>query len=138
MRNAEKIEVRPSLCKCSWSDNFVSKVISGFRQKWRKTFQIDLKCWTFQKDLQSDILNICQMWFLNFIAAQLQILPVSSESYNDTEHSVQVFMKRCHCIKGDVWFQTEVEEDILNRFKMLDISKRFKIWYFKYILNVVL
>ena len=55
MRNAEKIEVRPSLCKCSWSDDFVSKVISGFRQAWRKTFQIDLKCLTFQKDLTSDI-----------------------------------------------------------------------------------
>ena len=50
IRNAEKIEVRPSLCKCLWSDNFVSKVISGFRQAWRKTFQIDLKCLTFQKD----------------------------------------------------------------------------------------
>ena len=69
-------------------------MISGFRQKWRKTFQIDLK------------------EFLNFIAAQLQILPVSSESYNDTERSVHVFMKRCHCIKGDHWFQTEVEEGI--------------------------
>ena len=33
-------------------------------------------------------------------------------------------------------FQTEVEEDILNRFKMLDISNRFKIWDFKSILNV--
>ena len=31
---------------------------------------------------------------------------------------------QCHCITGDVWFQTEVEEDILNRFKMLDISKK--------------
>ena len=30
------------------------------------------------------------------------------------EHSVQVFMKLCHCItiKGDHWFQTEVEEGI--------------------------
>ena len=54
------------------------------------------------------------MYFCNFISAQLQILPVSSESYNDTEHSVQVFMKLCHCItiKGDHWFQTEVEEGI--------------------------
>ena len=67
------------------------------------------------------------MYFCNFISAQLQILPVSSESYNDTEHSVKVFMKRCHCITGDVWFQTEVEEDISNRFKMFDISKRCKI-----------
>jgi hypothetical protein len=25
-----------TLCKCSWSDAIVSKVISGFRQKWRK------------------------------------------------------------------------------------------------------
>ena len=50
------------------------------------------------------------MWICDFIAAQLQILPVPSESYNDTEHSVQMFMKRCHCIKGDLWFQTEVEE----------------------------
>ena len=25
-----------TLCKCSWSNDFVSKVISGFRQKWRK------------------------------------------------------------------------------------------------------
>ena len=40
--------------------------MSGFRQKWRKTFEIDLKCWTFQndlkcwtfqRDLKSDILN---------------------------------------------------------------------------------
>ena len=69
------------------------------------------------------------MLLCDFIAAQLQILPVSSESYNNTEHSVQVFMKLCHCIKGDVWFQTEVEENILNRFKILDISKRFKICY---------
>ena len=46
----------------------------------------------------------------DFIAAQLQILPVFSESYNDTEHSVQVFMKRWLCIKSDLWFQTEVEE----------------------------
>ena len=52
------------------------------------------------------------------------------------EHSVQVFMKQWLCIKGDLWFQTEVEEDISNRFKMLDISNRFKIWDFKYILNV--
>ena len=63
MRNAEKIKVRLSLRKCSWSYDFVSKVISGFRQKWRKTFQIDLKCWTFQKDLKSDILNT----FLNVV-----------------------------------------------------------------------
>ena len=42
------------------------------------------------------------MYFCNFISAQLQILPVSSESYNDTEHSVKVFMKKCHCITGDV------------------------------------
>ena len=34
------------------------------------------------------------------------------------------------------WFQTEVEEDISNRPKMLDISNRFKIWDFKSILNV--
>ena len=47
-----------TLYKCSWSNDFVSKVISGFRQKWRKTFQIDLKCWTFQIDLKSEILNI--------------------------------------------------------------------------------
>ena len=54
-------------------------------------------------------------------------------------------MKRWLCIKGDPWFQTEVEEDISNRFKMLDISNRFKMldisnrfkmWDFKYILNV--
>ena len=47
-----------TLCECSWSNDFVSKVISGFRQKWRKTFQIDLKWWTFEIDLKSDILNI--------------------------------------------------------------------------------
>ena len=29
------------------------------------------------------------MYFCNFISTQLQILPVSSESYNDTEHSVK-------------------------------------------------
>ena len=54
IRNAEcgKIKVRLSLRKCSWSYDFVAKVISGFRQKWRKTFQIDLKCWTFQIDLK--------------------------------------------------------------------------------------
>ena len=28
--------IQNTLCKCSWSDAIVSKVISGFRQKWRK------------------------------------------------------------------------------------------------------
>ena len=80
------------------------------------------------------------------VTSQLQILPVLSGSYNNSEHSVQVFMKR---LKSDLWFQTEVEEgnmedsygrfkmlDISNRFKMLDISNRFEIWDFKCILNV--
>ena len=34
------------------------------------------------------------------------------------ENTLQVFMKRCHCIKGDGWFQTEMEEDILNKSEM--------------------
>ena len=80
------------------------------------------------------------------VTSQLQILPVLTGSYNNSEHSVQVFMKR---LKSDIWFQTEVEEgnmvdsygqfkilDISNRFKMLDISNRFEIWDFKCILNV--
>ena len=28
--------IQNTLCKCSWSDAIVSKVMSGFRQKWRK------------------------------------------------------------------------------------------------------
>ena len=61
------------------------------------------------------------------VTSQVQILPVLSGSYNNSEHSVQVFMKRW--LKSDLWFQTEVEEgnmeDSYGRFKMLDISNRF-------------
>ena len=53
------------------------------------------KIWDFKS-----ILNV-DLWLHSF---------KSSESYNDTKYSVQVFMKRCHCIKGDLGFQTEVEE----------------------------
>ena len=77
------------------------------------------------KASHSYISNKFRIWFFEyilnviFIAAQLPILPVSSESYNDTEHSVQVFMKLCHCIKGDHWFQTEVEEGISKLWRTL-------------------
>ena len=56
------------------------------------------KIWDFKS-----ILNV-DLWLHSFNLFK------SSESYNDTKYSVQVFMKRCHCIKGDLWFQTEVEE----------------------------
>ena len=53
------------------------------------TFEIVLKCWTFQIDLKFDLKYISNVDF-DFLVAYLQIFSVFSETLSNTEHSVSV------------------------------------------------
>ena len=53
------------------------------------TFEIVLKCWTFQIDLKFDLKYISNVDF-DFLVAYLQIFSVFSETLSNTEHSVWV------------------------------------------------